>query len=89
MDDTLVVSGREPAGDLGRVFHHLPRGQGSCRQSAAQVLAFEKLRDGKGRVCVSAEVVDGEDVRMGQGGHGARLALEACEGIGVLGQVCG
>jgi hypothetical protein len=33
-----------------------------------------------------AEIVDGEDVRVGESGHRLRLTLEAREGVAILGQ---
>jgi hypothetical protein len=39
--------------------------------------AFEQLHHGIGRSSLRADVVDGDDVGVGQGGDGARLFLEA------------
>ncbi len=87
MDDPLVVGGREAAGDLQRIFDGLARGERSSGQARAERLAIEQLHD---RVCGLAllpEVVDGQDVWMGERGHGLGLALEAREGLGIVREV--
>jgi hypothetical protein len=50
-----------------------------------QGLALQELRDGVGGVRLPAEIVDGEDVRMGERGHCPRFALEAGQGVAILG----
>jgi len=84
VDDALGVSGGEPVrncgADLGRP---LPAHAGR-RDRAAQALALEQLGDGEAGLAVAAEVVDREDVRVGEPGDRLRLALEALEPVGVL-----
>ena len=52
-----------------------------------QRLAFQALHDDEGLALVLADVVDGADVRMVQGGGGAGLALEALERLLIAGEL--
>ena len=68
---------------------------GARREAISRsVSPSQQLRDdvGDGRAGVGrlrSHVVDGQDVRVVEGGHGPRLALEPCEPFGVGGQLRG
>ena len=47
-------------------------------------MSFEKFGDEVGRAVKFADVVDGEDVWMIQGGYGASFLFEAAEAVGIL-----
>ena len=90
MDDRpCSCAAARPLRDLERVVHRLLLRQRPRVEPAAQRLALEQLRDGVGDAVVRAEVVDREDVRMGQRGDRLGLALEARERVGVGGQRAG
>jgi len=84
VDDSSLVSGREPLRDLDRVIDRLANRQGSRRKTRPQRLAFQKLRDDVGRTFVRPDVVNGGDVGMVQAARGLRLLLEPAQPIGVL-----
>src|SRR5258708_26892413 len=86
MDDPLVVGGREAVGDLQGIFDGLARGERSGGQPRAERLAIEQLHDRVYGLALLPEVVDGEDVWMGERGYGLGLALEARAGVGILGE---
>ena len=79
------MRGGEAAGDLARVLDRLAHGQRSGRQPLAERIALQELHDRIGNSVLIAEVVDGENVRMGQRRHCAGLALEASQGVGIPG----
>jgi len=79
VDDALVVRRGEAARYLGRVLDGLPGRQRAGGQPPPQGLSLEELHDGIRRALVLAEVVDRQDVRVGEGGHGLRFPLEAGE----------
>ena len=76
VDDALLVRGGEAPGDLERVVHGLLLRNRAGVELAAQRLAFQKLHDGVGDAVLVAEVVDRQDVRMGERRDRLRLALE-------------
>jgi hypothetical protein len=82
VDDAALVRRGEPGGDLRRDLHGLARRRRSAVQALAQRLAEEELHDRERLVALPADVVDGEDVGMREGGDRLRLALEAGERVG-------
>ena len=58
-------------------------------QVLAKRPAFEKLHDGEGDAVFLSEVVNGQDVGMGERGHGPSLTLEALAPLGRTGHVFG
>ena len=87
MDDAVRVRGREPVGDGEADLDGLPPRERAAEravpQSLAQGLALEQLGDREGDAARGAHVVDVEDVRVREGRHGARFALEprACDRV--------
>ena len=51
--------------------------------------AIEEFHGDEGAALGFADVIDGADVGMIKGGGGFGLALEACEGLGISGDVIG
>jgi hypothetical protein len=85
--DALAVRGREPARDADRDLHRLAHGQRPLAQPIGERLAVEEFRDDEERVGVEADVEEGEDIRMRERRHRARLAFEAGPAIRVPGDV--
>ena len=85
VDDPLVVRGGEAVRDLDRVVEGLAHREGRAREADAQALAFEQLRGEVRPAVVVADVEDGEDVGMVEGGHRLRFDLEAPQAVGVRG----
>src|SRR5207245_815016 len=52
----------------------------------AERLALEKLHSDEGAMIVLADFIDGADVGMVEGGSGAGFALEALEGLAIVGE---
>jgi hypothetical protein len=83
VDDPLVVGRVESPGDLERdLDRSLPR-QRSRGEPGAERHALQELRDGVGDPAALAQVEDRQDVRVGKGGDGPRLALEPLEGAAI------
>ena len=83
VDDPAGVGGVQPARDL-RGHRHGPRDRhGPAVQRLPQRLPLEQLRDGVVHAVVIAEIVNGEDVRMGERGDRTRLALESRDPFGI------
>ena len=77
MDDALVVRGPEAGHDLPGVVEALRLRQRPRFEPLAQGLALQQLRHHVVEVAVAPDVEHGQEVRMGEGGGRARLALEA------------
>ena len=86
MDDALLVGGGQTASDLIAVVHRLAQGKPALGQERPQGRAVEKLGDEVGRLLVSADVEEGEEVRMVQRARGACFALEALQAVAVVGE---
>ena len=87
VDDALLVRGGEAARDLERDLDRLAGRQRPVLQPLAERLALQQLHRRVDGALLAAEVVDGEDVRVREGGDRLRLALEAPERVGILGEV--
>jgi hypothetical protein len=85
----MVSHGRQPVGDLRGEFRRLAGRQRAVREPLAQGLALEEFHDGVGGVSLSAEVEDGEDVRVRKRRHGLCLAPEPREGRRLRGERLG
>ena len=82
MDDALLVRRTEGTNDLGREIV-TRRGGSGAESRRAQRAAFEQLHDRVGHTVGTAEIVDGEDTGMREGGNRARFTLESAQPIGV------
>ena len=86
MDDAFAVRGVERVGNFdGQVEQQLGV-QRLARNAMLQGHAVEEFHRDKRLAVVIADFVNGADVRMVQGGSGARLATKALEGRRVLRQ---
>ncbi len=84
--DSLVVSRGKTRRDLSADLRDLAGREGSRLESLAQRLTLQELHHGEGRALVEAEIMDGEDVRMGECGHRLRFAPEPIDPVGILGE---
>ena len=78
-----------PARDLDRDVDRLADRQRRRSRPVAQRLALEQLRDEVRRAVVRADVVERDDVGVGERRDGARLLLEAAQAVRVRRQVAG
>ncbi len=84
--DSLVVRRGETRRDLSADLRGLAGREGSGREPLAQRLPLQEFHHGEGRALVDAEIMDGEDIRMGERGHCLRFALESIDPVGILGE---
>jgi hypothetical protein len=69
----------EPPAHLDRHLDRLPQGEGSALEPLPEALALEELEHDVGAALVGADVEDGRDAGMGEGGDRPGLALELQE----------
>jgi len=74
----------QPPPDGRRNLHGLAYGQRALREPRVQRLAVEQLGDDVELIVVGTDVVQREDVGVGERRHGVRLALEAEPPVGVI-----
>jgi hypothetical protein len=87
--DAFGVGGVERVGDLNG---EAKRDVGLKRTAGDAVLqchAFEKFHDDEGLAILLADVVDGADIGMVEGGSGLGFALKAGEGLRIAGNFFG
>jgi hypothetical protein len=89
MDDTGAMRLVERIGRLNRDRQRLIDGHPAFPQAIRQRLAFEILQHEEIDPVLMPDIVQGADVRMIQGGDGARLALEALAGRGIAADMRG
>ena len=77
MNDALSMRRAERVGNLHRNLEGVVERQRALRQPVGQRLAFEILHDEKRRALLSADVVEGADVRMGELRDRAGFTIEA------------
>ncbi|MEJ2190107.1 MAG: hypothetical protein P8Y93_11990 [Acidobacteriota bacterium] len=84
VDDTLGVGRPEAGSHIAGDFHDPLDRHPAFPQAIPEVLPFEKLHDRKGDTILVPEVIDGENVRVGEPGDGAGFSFEAFDlpGIG-------
>jgi hypothetical protein len=86
VDDALVVGGSQAVCQVDSEFDGFA-GRHSGRGNAfAQGFAFEEFRDDVVNPVGGADVVDGNDVGMIEGGDGAGFLFEAAQAIGIVGE---
>ncbi len=88
MGDPLFVGRGKAVRDRQRQLNRLANPDRTGTETIAQRLALEQLRYDEGRGAVSADVVDGEDVWVGQRRGGSGFLLEPMKAIDA-GRVCG
>jgi hypothetical protein len=76
MDDAALVRRGESLRDLMRPVDRAADGEARLLQPLAQRRSFEQLHHRVRDAVLAAEIVNGEDVRMGERGDRSRLALE-------------
>ena len=89
MDDAFLVGRGQSERDLASDLGGSARDECSVVEPLSQGLALEELGD---RVCHAVgdpEIVDGENVGVREGGHGAGLALEAPQSRRIPGELGG
>ena len=84
VDDVAAVGGGEAVGDPQAPGDGGDRGRRAVPEDPAERLALEELGHDVGLIVVDADVVDGEEVGMIEGGGGAGLTLEALAPIGAV-----
>ena len=82
MRDAAGVGGGETRAHLHRQLNRLAGSQGAPVEPRAQGLALQHFEDDVGDPILGADVVDGQDVGMIEGGHRPGLLLEAAEAVG-------
>ena len=87
MHDALAMSGIERVGQLNCKAQRFVRWQRPTIQSRRQRLALNVLEDQVVHVALAADVVEAADVRMCQGGGGARFAHETFPQQGIAGEL--
>src|ERR1700693_346261 len=83
------MSGREGIGDFNANFENGINLDRAAVDAMLQGLAFEQLHDDERSIIVFADIVNGADIGMVQGGSGASFALKAFEGLRIGGRVFG
>jgi hypothetical protein len=89
VDDAPLVGGGEAVRDLGRQLDRLAHGQGAPLQTRPQRLALQKLGDEEGLALVGPDVVDDEDVGVGELAGRSGFLLESPETVGIGGHLRG
>src|SRR5579859_1852982 len=89
VDDALSVGGFKAVGDLDADFQELADGHGLSGNAVFERLAFEEFHGDERSTFKLANVVNGADVGVVQGGGGARFAAKAFDGLTVVGNIVG
>ena len=82
MDDRARVRGLEPVAHLDRELDRGSQGHRPALEALPEALALQELEHEVGTPAGGADVEDGQDVRVGEGGDGPRLVLEGAETVG-------
>ena len=85
--DVLLVRRRQPPRDLHRDRQHLRDRERAALDPLLERFPFEQLLDQVRHALERADVVDVEDVGMGERRGRLRLALEPPKALGVLGEL--
>src|SRR6185503_4321161 len=86
MNDAFGVGRGESAGDLLRIVNRVAKRQRASDQLIPELFAFEQLGHDIWRNFVRADVIDGQNVRVIEGGGGASFQLEAPQPVSIFGE---
>jgi hypothetical protein len=89
VNDSLRVRGVESVGDLNRNFQQFGHSERLSYDAMLEGHALHQLHREEGVAIVLADLVNGADVGMIQGGSGTGFAPEALEGLTVIGDIVG
>ncbi len=89
MDDAFCVGGIEGVGDFGGEGDELVEFDGTSGDGVLEGGAFEIFHGDESAAIFFADVINGADIRMIQGGSGFGFALETREGLGISGEFIG
>src|ERR1700722_3542662 len=84
MNDFSVVRGSKAVGNLKGVIRGLATWDWAFFQALAQAFSLEQFGDNVGQAALETDVVNGEDVRVIQGGRGPRLLFKAPQMIRIV-----
>src|SRR5579864_8343502 len=84
MDNVLFVRRNQAFGDLQTEIGSVADRKWPSSQALAEGLPFQKFRDNERHPVVHADVVNGDDVGVIEGGGGARLVLKAAQAVGIF-----
>ena len=87
MDHAFGVGGFQSFGDLHEERERLADGNRSARDAIGQRLALDQLHDEEAGAVVRFEAIESRYVAVIERRQDARLALEAGEPLGVVGQL--
>ena len=82
VNDACRVGGLQTIDDFQRQRNEVPLIERAALQTLPQRFAFQILHDDERSTVVVAEVVDGADVRVAEGGRGPCLTPESDQGVG-------
>ena len=89
VDDAFRMSSVESVSDLYSRVEKQIQVERAAGDAFAERLAFQKLHGDESAAFVFADVVDGANVGMVEGGGGASFTLETLEGLTVVGESVG
>src|ERR1700680_897730 len=84
MNDFSLVCGGKAACDLQGIVRGLPHWDWTFFQTLAEVFPLEQFGDNIGHTAFEADVVNGEDVRVVEGGGSPRLLFAAPQMIRIV-----
>src|ERR1700722_4896062 len=84
MNDFALMRGGKAVGNLEGIVRGLPHWDWAFFQTLAQVFSLEQFGDNVGHAALESDVINGEDVRVIQGGGGSRLLFEAAQMIRIV-----
>ena len=76
MENTVIVSSSKSARDLERVFDSFAHRQRAAIQPRPQSFAVEQFGDDVGGIVLTANIENGQNIRMIERGCSARFLLE-------------
>ena len=89
VDDAFGVGRVEAIGNFDGDVEELGNFDGPALDAVLKSLPFEKFHGDEGAAFEFANIVNGADVGVIEGGSGAGFAMEALDGLGIIGNVVG